>query len=77
MTVTEQLSPLVYDELRRLAAAHLAKERPGQTLNPTRYSEEACQFEPKNGLLLNTLGLAYYRVGNYEKVLETLLLGSN
>ena len=38
-----------------------------------RYSEEACQLEPKNGLSLNTLGMAYYRVGNYEKALATLL----
>src|SRR5258708_3378412 len=28
----EQLLPLVYDELRRLAARKLARERPGQTL---------------------------------------------
>ena len=30
----EQLLPLVYDELRRLAAHHLAREAPGQTLQP-------------------------------------------
>jgi hypothetical protein len=29
---TEQLLPLVYDELRKLAAAKLAQEKPGQTL---------------------------------------------
>jgi len=28
----EQLLPLVYDELRQLAAQRLAQERPGQTL---------------------------------------------
>ena len=28
----EQLLPLVYDELRELAAQRLAQERPGQTL---------------------------------------------
>jgi tetratricopeptide (TPR) repeat protein len=38
-----------------------------------RYSEEACQLEPENGLSLNTLGIAYYRVGNYEKALAMLL----
>jgi Flp pilus assembly protein TadD len=38
-----------------------------------RYSEEAGQLEPKNGLFLNTSGVAYYRVGNFEKALETLL----
>ena len=30
-----QLLPLVYDDLRRLAARHLAHEAPGQTLEPT------------------------------------------
>ena len=29
---TEQLLPLVYDELRKLATAKLAQEKPGQTL---------------------------------------------
>ncbi|MBX9578921.1 MAG: RNA polymerase subunit sigma, partial [Gemmataceae bacterium] len=33
--------PAVYDELRRLAAAHLAGERPGHTLNPTALVHEA------------------------------------
>jgi RNA polymerase sigma factor (TIGR02999 family) len=32
---TEQLLPLIYDELRNLAAAKLAQEKPGQTLQPT------------------------------------------
>ena len=31
----EDLLPLVYDELRRLAAAYMAREAPGQTLNGT------------------------------------------
>lgn len=38
---TEQLLPLVYDELRRLAAARLAEEAPGQTLQPTALVHEA------------------------------------
>jgi RNA polymerase sigma factor (TIGR02999 family) len=37
----EQLLPLVYDELRRLAAAKMASERPGQTLQPTALVHEA------------------------------------
>src|SRR5262245_39326320 len=37
----EQLLPLVYDELRKLAAARLAAERPGQTLQPTALVHEA------------------------------------
>jgi len=36
-----ELLPLVYDELRRLAAARLARERPGQTLDPTALVHEA------------------------------------
>ena len=37
----EELLPLVYDELRRLAAARLAHERPGQTLQATALVHEA------------------------------------
>src|SRR5262245_65570886 len=37
----EQLLPLIYDELRRLAAYQLARERPGQTLQPTALVHEA------------------------------------
>ncbi len=37
----EELLPLVYDSLRRLAAAKLAKELPGQTLQPTALVHEA------------------------------------
>ncbi len=37
----EQLLPLVYDELRKLAAAKLACERPGQTLQATALVHEA------------------------------------
>ena len=33
----EQLLPLVYDELRKLAATKLAQERPGQTLQALRW----------------------------------------
>ncbi len=36
-----QLLPLVYDELRRLAAAQLRRERPGQTLDATALVHEA------------------------------------
>jgi RNA polymerase sigma factor (TIGR02999 family) len=38
---SEQLLPLVYDELRRLAASQLARERPGQTLQATALVHEA------------------------------------
>jgi RNA polymerase sigma factor (TIGR02999 family) len=37
----EELLPLVYDDLRRLAARKLAKEKPGQTLQATALVHEA------------------------------------
>ena len=37
----EQLLPLVYDELRKLAAQRLAQEKPGQTLEATALVHEA------------------------------------
>ena len=37
----ERLLPLVYEELRRLAAARLAQEKPGQTLQATALVHEA------------------------------------
>ena len=40
-SAAEQLLPLVYDELRRLAAQRLAQEKPGQTLDATALVHEA------------------------------------
>src|SRR6516165_315750 len=40
-TAAEQLLPLVYEELRALAAARLAQEKPGQTLQATALVHEA------------------------------------
>src|SRR6187200_2427360 len=37
----DRLLPLVYDELRRLAAQQLANEKPGQTLQPTALVHDA------------------------------------
>jgi RNA polymerase sigma factor (TIGR02999 family) len=50
----EQLLPLVYDELRKLAAAKLAHEKPGQTLQATALVHEAYlrlvgNSEPRSG----------------------------
>jgi RNA polymerase sigma factor (TIGR02999 family) len=39
--VAEQLLPLIYQELRRLAAHKLSREAPGQTLQPTALVHEA------------------------------------
>lgn len=38
---SEELLPLLYDELRKLARARLARERPGVTLQPTALVHEA------------------------------------
>ena len=40
-SAAEKLLPLVYDELRKLAAAKLAQENPGQTLQATALVHEA------------------------------------
>jgi RNA polymerase sigma factor (TIGR02999 family) len=41
LTAGEQLLPLVYDELRKLAAHRLSQEKPGQTLQATALVHEA------------------------------------
>jgi RNA polymerase sigma-70 factor (ECF subfamily) len=40
-SVVPQLMPLVYDELRRLAASYMRRERPDHTLQPTALVHEA------------------------------------
>ena len=40
-SAAEQLLPLVYDELRKLAAVNLAQEKPGQTLQATSLVHDA------------------------------------
>lgn len=40
-TASEALLPLVYNELRKLAAVKLAQEKPGQTIQPTVLVHEA------------------------------------
>ena len=37
----EDVAPVVYDELRRVAAAYMRRERPGQTLQATALVHEA------------------------------------
>ena len=46
----EALLPLVYEELRRLAAKQMAKEPPGQTLQPTALVHEAWRRRPTREL---------------------------
>ena len=41
-SAAEELLPLVYEELRRLAAQKMSQEAPGQTLQATALVHEAC-----------------------------------
>lgn len=56
----EKLLPLVYDELRKLAAQRLAQEAPGQTLQATALVHEAYLrlVGPKTSDVFATGGLA-------------------
>jgi RNA polymerase sigma factor (TIGR02999 family) len=56
----EQLLPLVYDELRRLAAQKLIQEKPGQTLQPTALVHEAYLR-----LLSNEAGVGWNSRGHF------------
>jgi RNA polymerase sigma factor (TIGR02999 family) len=48
-SAAEQLLPLVYEELRKLAAQNLAQEKPGQTLQATALVHEAYMRLVGNG----------------------------
>ena len=50
----EELLPLVYEELRKLAAARMAQEKPGQTLQATALVHEH-RANPINTLVLQTV----------------------
>jgi tetratricopeptide (TPR) repeat protein len=58
---------LLAREVVKLAGGELSGYR-----KALRYSEQACQLEPENGDFVNTLGVAFYRLGNYEKALVVL-----
>jgi tetratricopeptide (TPR) repeat protein len=54
----------------------LAKQPGGELLDyrrALRYSEEANQIEPGNSAVLNTLGVAQYRAGNYAEAIRFLM----
>ena len=66
-SAAEQLLPLVYDELRKLAAEKMAQEKPGQTLQATALVHEAyirlvdvekAQHWDSRGTLLRSSGRA-------------------
>ena len=59
----EDLLPLVYDELRRLAAQRISQEKPGQTLQATALVHEACRHQEKRK--------ARSSQGNFRMPIET------
>ncbi len=64
----EQLLPLVYDELRKLAAARLAQEKPGQTLQSTALVHEAYLRLVGMDSVFGTQGSANGEQGTENKV---------
>ena len=49
-SAAEQLLPLVYEELRNLAAQKMAQEKPGQTLQATALVHEAGSTRTRNSI---------------------------
>ncbi len=45
----DELTPLIYDELRRLARGYLRRERPGHTPQPTAQLWNSRRSHPNNG----------------------------
>lgn len=61
----EQLLPLIYSELRKLAAVRLAQEKPGQTLQATALVHDAYirLVDVKNAQHWDSRGHVYFRGG--------------
>jgi hypothetical protein len=70
-----ELLPLVYDELRRLAAIKLAQEKACQTLQPTALEEVGAARDVLN-MLLNTPWLSkarpWLRRAGWKRTLEPI-----
>jgi RNA polymerase sigma factor (TIGR02999 family) len=72
----EQLLPLVYDELRKLAAQKLAQERPGQTLEATALVHEAyvrLVGTPSEGAALEWAGRGHFFAAAAEAMRRILV----
>ena len=70
----ERLLPLVYDELRRLAAQRLADEAPGQTLQPTALVHEAyLRLTGKDGAGQNWDDLGHFFAAAAEAMRRVLV----
>ncbi len=69
----ERLLPLVYDELRRLAARWLAREKPGQTLQPTALVHEAYLRLVKSGTSARWDGCGHFFAAAAEAMRRILV----
>src|SRR5262245_12209058 len=72
---SEQLLPLVYNDLRRLAARRLAREAPGQMLQPTDLVHEAYLRLLKIGVSAHWDGRAHF-FGAAAKAMRRILVES-
>lgn len=72
-TAAEKLLPLVYDELRKLAAARLANEKPGQTLQATALVHEAYLRLVGNGQEQNWNGRGHFFAAAAEAMRRILV----
>src|SRR5512134_3394144 len=70
----EQLLPLIYDELRKLAAARLAHEKPGQTLQATALVHEAYLRLVGGGQEQNWKGRGHF-FGAAAEAMRRILIG--
>ena len=69
----EQLLPLVYDELRKLATARMAAEAPGQTLQPTALVHEAYLRLVANGAPAQWEGRGHFFAAAAEAMRRLLI----
>jgi len=70
----DELLPLVYEELRRLAAQRLAAEAPGQTLQPTALVHEAyLRLTGRNGADQNWDDLGHFFAAAAEAMRRVLV----
>src|SRR5262245_14432528 len=70
----ERLLPLVYDELRRLAAQRMAREKPGQTLTATALVHEAyLRLVPNTGGSPNWNGRGHFFAAAAEAMRRILV----
>lgn len=69
----ENLLPLVYDELRRLASAKLAQEKPGQTLDATALVHEAYLRLMTDGSPHNWDGISHFFAAAAEAMRRILI----